>query len=55
MAMKMAISTYLLVMFVVSISGFTSYYDSKSMNWHVASLFINWWNGWDVYSEQTKR
>ncbi|WP_035721632.1 sulfite exporter TauE/SafE family protein [Francisella sp. W12-1067] len=37
---KRAINTSLLVIFVVSISGFISHYDLGSMNWYVAILFI---------------
>lgn len=40
MPIKRAISTSLLVIFVVSISGFISHYDDSSMSWYVASLFI---------------
>ncbi|QLE79958.1 sulfite exporter TauE/SafE family protein [Francisella sp. Scap27] len=40
MPIKKAISTSLLVIFVVSISGFISHYDDASMSWYVASLFI---------------
>ncbi|MFT4694839.1 MAG: putative membrane protein YfcA [Francisella sp.] len=40
MPIKRAINTSLLVIFVVSISGFISHYDSTSMDWYVASLFI---------------
>ncbi|MGQ4002922.1 sulfite exporter TauE/SafE family protein [Francisellaceae bacterium CB299] len=37
---KRAINTSLLVIFVVSISGFVSHYDSTSMDWYVAIMFI---------------
>ncbi|QIV96828.1 sulfite exporter TauE/SafE family protein [Allofrancisella inopinata] len=40
MPIKRAINTSLLVIFVVSISGFISHYDLDSMNWYVAILFI---------------
>ena len=40
MPIKRAINTSLLVIFVVSISGFTSHYDADSMNWFVAIMFI---------------
>ncbi|MGQ4006447.1 sulfite exporter TauE/SafE family protein [Francisellaceae bacterium CB300] len=40
MPIKRAINTSLLVIFVVSISGFVSHYDSTSMDWYVAIMFI---------------
>ncbi|AEE87809.1 hypothetical protein FNFX1_1423 [Francisella cf. novicida Fx1] len=40
MPIKRAINTSLLVIFVVSISGFISHYDKTSMNWYIASMFI---------------
>ena len=40
MPIKRAISTSLLVIFVVSVSGFLSHYNSSSMNWYVAVMFI---------------
>ncbi|AIT10039.1 permease [Candidatus Francisella endociliophora] len=40
MPIKRAINTSLLVIFVISISGFASHYDAESMNWHVAIMFI---------------
>ncbi|APC91144.1 MULTISPECIES: sulfite exporter TauE/SafE family protein [Francisella] len=40
MPLKRAINTSLLVIFVVSISGFISHYDETSMNWYIASMFI---------------
>ena len=40
MPIKRAINTSLLVIFVVSISGFISHYSPSSMNWFVAMMFI---------------
>ncbi|MBK2356930.1 sulfite exporter TauE/SafE family protein [Francisella hispaniensis] len=40
MPIKRAINTSLLVIFVVSISGFISHYDKSTMNWHIAIMFI---------------
>lgn len=40
MPIKRAINTSLLVIFVVSISGFTSHYDSATMDWFTAGMFI---------------
>lgn len=40
MPIKRAINTSLLVICVVSISGFASHYDADSMNWFVACMFI---------------
>lgn len=40
MPIRRAINTSLLVIFVVSMSGFVSHYDTGSMNWYVASMFI---------------
>ncbi|API87246.1 sulfite exporter TauE/SafE family protein [Francisella uliginis] len=40
MPIKRAINTSLLVIFVVSISGFASHYGQTSVNWYIASMFI---------------
>lgn len=40
MPIKRAINTSLLVIFVVSISGFISHYDKANMSWYIASMFI---------------
>jgi len=40
MPIKRAINTSLLVIFVVSISGFVSHYSPSSMSWFVAMMFI---------------
>ncbi|MDE5003036.1 sulfite exporter TauE/SafE family protein, partial [Francisella tularensis] len=41
MQIKRAINTSLLVIFVVSISGFISHYDKANMIWYIASMFID--------------
>jgi uncharacterized membrane protein YfcA len=40
MPIKRAINTSLLVIFVVSISGFFSHYNPTNMNWYVTIMFI---------------
>jgi len=40
MPIKRAINTSLLVVFVVSISGFISHYEEEHMSWYVAGMFI---------------
>ncbi|MDE5016812.1 sulfite exporter TauE/SafE family protein, partial [Francisella tularensis subsp. holarctica] len=40
MPIKRAINSSLLVIFVVSISGFISNYDKANMSWYIAIMFI---------------